>query len=106
MSTTLQLLTQVAAVLPMADDDLIGFTTDKLTEVGTMFRVGSIVAAVGFVIFQAIASRGAMARIITSGVAAAVFVWIVFNVTDLKDRVDNEMNSAPAIGAQASIPQV
>lgn len=105
MSTTLQLLTQAAAVLPMAGDDIIGFTQDKVNAVGSLFRAGAIVIAIGFVIFQAIASRGAMARIVVSGVAAAVFVWIVFNVTDLKDRVDNEMNTAPAVGVQAHTPQ-
>lgn len=96
--STLQLLTEAAQVLPLAGDGIIDFTNDKVNEVGQLFRTGSIVIALGFVIFQAIASRGAMARIVISGVAAAMFVWIVFNVTDLRDRVDNEMNAAPTIG--------
>lgn len=104
--STLQLITEVTQLVPMAGDDIIGFTQHKVNAVGSLFRTGSIVIAIGFVLFQAIVSRGAMARIIVSGVAAAVFVWIVFNVTDLKDRVDNEMNSAPAVGAPAHHAQV
>lgn len=104
--STLQLITEVTQLVPMAGDDIIGFTQDKVNAVGSLFRTGSIVIAIGFVLFQTIVSRGAMARIIVSGVAAAVFVWIVFNVTDLKDRVDNEMNSAPVVGAPAHHAQV
>jgi hypothetical protein len=94
-TTHVEIAAQAAAILPMAGDDLIGFTGEKINAVGTLMRLGSGVLAVLFVIMTAIKTRGAMAAIVVSGLSAAVFVWIVFNVTDLRDRVDNEMNSAP-----------
>ena len=93
--STIHLITEVATVLPMASDDLIGFAGEKVTAIGALLRAFSVVAGIAFVIIQAVASRGAMARIVISGLAAGLFIWIVFNVTDLKDRVDNEMNAAP-----------
>ena len=97
--STIHLFIEAATVLPMAGDDLIGFAGEKVNAVGVLLRTFSVVAGIAFVIMQAISSRGAMARIVISGLSAGLFIWIVFNVTDLKDRVDNEMNSAPAPGA-------
>lgn len=71
--------------------------TTKVNQAGSLFRALSAVAGVGFVIYQAISSRGAMARILISGLAAGVFVWIVWNVTTLRDRVDNEVSAPPAV---------
>ena len=56
----------------------------------------SVLGGIIFVIIQGVMSRGSMGRIIVSGIAAGVFVFIIFNVTSLRDRVDNEVNSAPA----------
>jgi len=58
------------------------------------------------VIYQAIVSRGAMARVIIAGIAAGIFIWIVFNVTDLQTRVNNEVNAiqAPAGYSQLAEP--
>ncbi len=70
--------------------------TAKTTELGTLFRALASVAGVGFVLWQGISSRGAMARILISGLAAGVFVWIVFNVTNLQNRVQDEVG-APAV---------
>lgn len=86
-----------AATLAASDDDIIGFTGDKLTAVADLFRLGGWVAGIGFVLFQAIVSRGAMARIIISGLAAGIFIWIVNNVTTVEDHVDGELNGAPAL---------
>ena len=98
MSTTVQLLADSApsAVTVLAGTGLLDTTTEKLQDLQGVLRLFAAVAGVGFVIFQGIASRGAMARILISGLAAGVFVWIVFNVTDLRDRVDNEVNAASA----------
>ncbi len=94
--STLMLLTETAQTTVMAGDGILDFLDVKVGEVGSLLRTFSIVAGIGFVVWQAIASRGAMARIVISGLSAAVFVWIVFNVTQVRDRVDNEINSAPA----------
>jgi hypothetical protein len=75
---------------------ILDWGNGKVAQLGTFFRGFSIVGGVGFVIFQALASRGAFSRIIVSGLAAAVFIWIVWNVTDLRDRVGKELQTAPA----------
>ncbi len=75
---------------------ILDWGNGKVAQLGTFFRGFSVVGGVGFVIFQALVSRGAFSRIIVSGLAAAVFVWIVWNVTDLRDRVGKELRTAPA----------
>jgi uncharacterized membrane protein YagU involved in acid resistance len=102
--SSIHLIIEAAMVLPLAGGDLIGFAGDKVNAVGVLLRSFSVVAGIGFVIVQAIMSRGAMARIVVSGLAAALFIWIVFNVTDLQDRVDNEMGTASVPAAVASQP--
>lgn len=104
----LQLLhnaTSVTAVL--AAGGILDTANGRLVALMGVLRVLASVCSVGFVIFQAISSRGAIARIMISGLAAGVFVWIVFNVTDLSDRVDSEINAArpaPAATAPALVP--
>ncbi len=75
---------------------ILDCATTKVEELRIFFRGFSVVAGIGFVIFQALASRGAFARIIISGLAAGVFIWIVWNVTDLRDRVGKEIDTTPA----------
>lgn len=101
---SIHLLTEtVTAISPMTgNDDLIGLAGEKINALGLLFRSGSVVAAIAFVIINAIRSNGAIARIVISGLAAGVFVWIIFNVTTIKDHVGNEVNSAPAV--QTSTP--
>ncbi len=100
--STLMLVTDVAhTIVAASGDGILDWGNGKITEAGGLLRGLSVVVGIGFVIFQAIASRGAMARVIMSGLAAAVFIWIVFNVTSLRDRVDNEINSAPEPGQSA-----
>ncbi|MGL5823588.1 MAG: hypothetical protein ACRCYU_01820 [Nocardioides sp.] len=89
-------MTEVATILPMAGDDLLGFADIKINELMDVLRNASIVVGMAFVIVQAVMSRFAMARIVISALSAGLFVWIVWSVTDLKERVDNEVNSAPA----------
>ncbi|WP_203338615.1 hypothetical protein [Nocardioides limicola] len=84
--------------LPLAaNDDLIGWSTEKLGALETLMKTFAVVAGIAFVILQAIASRGAMARVVISGLAAGLFIWIVLNVELVKDRVDSEINSAPEV---------
>ncbi len=95
--------TTVHAAAVLAADGILDTISEKATEAQGVLRVIASVASIGFVIYQAISSRGAMARILISGLAAGVFVWIVFNVTELSDRVDNEVNAA---GVAATAPQL
>jgi hypothetical protein len=68
---------------------------NKNSQAQTVIRAVTITLAICFVILNAIASRGAMGRIIISSISAALFCWIVWNITDLQDRMDTELNSAP-----------
>jgi len=88
--------TLLAAPAP-TEGGVLDWANDKVAELGTFFRGFSVVAGIGFVIAQALISRGAFSRIIISGLAAAVFIWIVWNVTDLKDRIGKDLQAAPAV---------
>ena len=107
ITLTQESLTQLSLGLPPADRrgrraGVLDWLTTKLTELQSMFRTVSVVGGMGFVIWQAIASRGAMARIIISGLAAALFVWIVWNITNLQHRVDEEVNARAFTPARCS----
>lgn len=101
MSTLIQLSTEVfsahQAAVPMADGDgILDWLTSKNTQTQTVLRGIAVTLGIIFVILQAVASRGAMARIIISLIAAGIFIWGVWSVTDIKDRVGNEMDSTAA----------
>ncbi|MDN5798171.1 MAG: hypothetical protein L0H79_20825 [Intrasporangium sp.] len=97
---TQEVSTQLALVHPMAVPAAAGGTgildwlTNKLTDLQAVFRLLSVVGGMGFVIWQGIQSRGAMARIIIAGIAAGIFIWIVWNVTKLQARVGSEVNAS------------
>lgn len=91
----LQDAVQAAAILPMASDDLIGFAGEKVEAIRLLFRALSVVVGIGFVIWQAWTSRGAAARIAGALLTAGLLIWGVFHITEVQDRVDNEVNSAP-----------
>lgn len=107
LTAAIQLATDLVQLLLLAadDDGLIDLGTSKAKEVGSLFRVLSYVVATGLLLLTALKSRGAMAAIITAGISAAVFVYFVHNITDVEDRVDNEVNgSAPAFVEHAATP--
>ena len=106
MSTLLTLTTAAAAdpmVVAAGGTGLLDWLTNKLTALQGVFRLLSVVGGMGFVIWQGISSRGAMARIIIAGIAAGVFIWIVWNVTALQDRVNNEVNADRAPVTQSQV---
>jgi hypothetical protein len=95
---TIQLAHHFAALAPPPSGNtggILDWGNGKVAQLGTFFRGFSVIGGIGFVIFQALASRGAFSRIIISGLAAAVFIWIVFNVTSLRDKVGKDLQSAP-----------
>lgn len=100
MSTLISLTQQLVQSQPMAlpaagsSTGILDWLTTKLADLQALFRTLSVVGGMGFVIWQGIQSRGAMARIIIAGIAAAVFIWIVWNVTNLQNRVGNEVNAS------------
>lgn len=106
MSTLLNLTTAVSAdpmVVAAGGTGLLDWLTNKLTDLQGVFRLLSVVGGMGFVIWQGISSRGAMARIIIAGIAAGIFIWIVWNVTALQDRVNNEVNAERAPVTQSQV---
>lgn len=101
MSTLLSLTQELVQGQPFAapaaggsGTGVIDWLTNKLADLQALFRTLSVVGGMGFVIWQGIQSRGAMARIIIAGIAAGVFIWIVWNVTNLQARVGNEVNAS------------
>lgn len=105
MSTILALTQEVSTALPLADiqaGGILDWVDAKNTQAQSTFRSLSVFIAIVFVVWQAISSKMAMARVIISGLAAGVFIYIVWNVTKLKDRVDEEIGSS-AIDAIGSL---
>lgn len=106
ITLTQEVSTQAAAVhhvvaLPMADGDgILDWLTAKNAQTQAVLRALAVTLGIIFVIWQAVSSRGAMARVIIAIIAAGVFVWGVWNVTGIKDRVDNEVNAAGATVVQ------
>lgn len=106
MSTLIHLAQAVSAqltpthpriVLEAAGPGTVGildWINAKSSELQTVGRGLAVTFGIVFVLYQAIVSRGAMARVIIAGIAAGIFIWIVWNVTALKDRVGQEVNAA------------
>lgn len=93
-----------AASTVLAGEGFLDTISEKLTDLEGVLRLFAAVAGIGFVVYQGVSSRGAMARILVSGLAAGVFVWIVFNVTNLQNRVDSEINAAGVTAMATSQP--
>lgn len=94
----MHLLLATLTLVPLDGTGILDWVDSKNTAVQTTLRGLAITLAIVFVVWQAVSSRGALARIAISALVAGLFVWIVFNVTALKSRVDNEVNgSSPSI---------
>lgn len=84
-----------SGVVMAAGEGILDWVTAKNTQTQAVLRAVAVTLGIIFVIMQAVASRGAMARIIISLIAAGLFIWGVWSVTDIKDRVGNEMSMGP-----------
>lgn len=104
----MSLITSIAASAPdMADSGgeviragILDWTKGKANELENVLQVVATTVAILFVVYKAVQSKFAIGTIIVSALAAGVFVWIVYNVVDLKDSVGNEMpnqKGAPAV---------
>lgn len=94
MSITLEVLAQAAASDRGVGiiDGLTGFMTD----VQNLAKVAVWTLGILFFIWQSWLAKGAMARVVMAGVAAAVFVYFGLNMASNVDRVDNEINGNAA----------
>jgi hypothetical protein len=93
---TLHITTLYGTLIPLDSTGVLDWITGKNKQAQTAVRALAITVAIIFVMYQAVASRLAMARVIVSGLVAGIFVWIVFNVTALQARVNNEVNNSGA----------
>lgn len=97
----------IAATLASPDtfvlaDGLLGTINIKTEEAKDTVRIVSGLVAIAFIVFQAAASRMAMGRIIVSSLAAAVFMWVVFNVTEVRDKVGEDLAMSVVHSAAAT----
>ena len=76
------------ALIPL--EGLLDWITQKNAETQNVLLGVAITIGIIFVIWQALLSRGAMARIIIAALAAGIFVWAVWNITSVKDMVGGE----------------
>lgn len=92
-ASTQLLLTADPVVLASSAGGILDWVDTKSTQATTTVRGVSILLAIIFVVVAAVVSRMAMARILIAGIAAGLFIWIVFNVTSIQDRVGNEIDA-------------
>src|SRR4051794_5301522 len=100
MSTTQMLADQGPMVVQAAADGVFDWAGEKVDALMTLLRAVAVVVAVLFIIYRAIATKGAMSAIVIAIGCGAIFIYGVWNVTDLQGRVGNEVNSAPASNSQ------
>lgn len=85
---------------------VLDLITNKTDTLGTTIRtVTSVVAAPGFVLYHAIKSRGALARILIAIAVSALVVWGVYNVTENQQRVTQEVNNGAPGSPALQVPQ-
>lgn len=94
MSNT-QYLAEQGPMMVQAAEGVFDLATEKLDALNVLMRAAAVVVAVVFIIYRAIATKGAMAAILIAVACGAIFIYGVWNVTDLQDRVGTEINSAP-----------
>lgn len=98
MSNT-QILAEQGPMIVQAADGVFDLATEKLNSLNVLLRAAAVVVAVIFIIYRAVATKGAMAAILVAVACGALFIYGVWNVTDLQTRVGNEINSAPAVSS-------
>lgn len=74
-------------------EGILEWTNTKATETQDTIRILTATGACGGVAFTAVKSRFSMAPILLSGLVAGLLVWIVWNVTEVKDKVGSELDS-------------
>lgn len=97
-------LQSTLALIPM--EGFLDLISRKNTQTQTLLRGIAITLGVIFVIIQGVSSRGSLARIIVSGLAAGLFIWVVWNVTDVRDKVGAEFGAPGYISVVPINPPV
>lgn len=97
--TVLDTATAVAPLTVLPAGDLIDIAGQQTDAVRGLLRAFSAVAGILFVIINWIKSGGALGRVIVCGIAAGAFVWIVWNVSELRDKVGSEFDAQGPVAA-------
>ena len=102
---TAQTASNVVAMAPAGNDIFSKMNTMASSATGTGKLVGSCLGVL-FCLITAWKVRGAIAGIITGGIAAALFVWMVNNVgsSDISQPITDTIKGAPAIPAAPVTP--
>jgi hypothetical protein len=97
MSPLFDISHQIAAavLIPMETKGILDLLSSKNSAVQILLRGLAVTLGIIFVVYHGVVSRGAIARIVVAGLAAALFIWIVFNITSIKGRLDNEVSAGP-----------
>ncbi|WP_053203698.1 hypothetical protein [Jiangella muralis] len=82
---------------------LLDWTTDTASSLQTVLRVVAITVAILFVVYKAVNSKFAIGTIIVSALAAGVFIWIVYNVTALRDTVGEDLPGSAPVSQQVDL---
>lgn len=83
-------------------DGILGTINVKSEEAKNTVRIVSGLVAIAFVVYQAAASRMAIGRIIVASLAAGAFMWVVYNITDVQEKIGEDLQAAPVPAATAS----
>lgn len=94
-----QLFSDPTMISASGTGGILDWVDNKTSQATVTIRTFSVLLAIIFVIVAAVMSRMSMARVLIAGITAGLFVWIVFNVTSLRDRVDNEINASGAVAS-------
>lgn len=105
--SAIELMSVAVEVAPdvqvLADGGVFGWVESEAGQLQSTMQTLSVVVAVIFVVFRAVKTGFAIASIAIAALMAGVFVWIVYNVDILSNRVDEEINSSPAAVVQVDV---
>lgn len=83
-----------AAVAPVTGDGgWFDWAETLNSDTQNLLKGVAITLGIVFVIIAGVKSHGSMARIIIAAFAAGIFVWVVWNITSVKDKVGNDINA-------------
>lgn len=100
-----QLITDPTVISASSSGGILDWVDNKASQATNTIRGVTVLLAILFVVVAAVMSRMSMARVLIAGIAAGLFIWIVFNVTSIQDRVDSEINASGAVtGSTVSGP--
>ena len=93
---------QIVAATSISDG-VIAWLTSFFGDLDTLIKAGATVFAAGVFVFKVIESRFATTTILVAGIMAGLFVWVVWNITIIKDGVDKDINGKTTASAMVQM---